>query len=220
MRPDGGGMAQYSTVVKASRPPRRPLAPLAMRAEIRAALPLAQHAYGRSALLASLAFTPIDVGLELEMPGTAIGTGEVPQRAAAAFHGPRQHLADRTVQAPRTLQPYGTGTHRRPDAGQEQHLARVDVAHADDHPACQQQLLDGHAAGTQPRMEGLELEILPQGFGAQPPQQLVRLGVVLPGRPDHGAKTAWVVQPQGAMVGHHVEVVVRAALGQSAGKTQ
>jgi len=45
--------------------------------------------------------------------------------------------------------------HRRPDAGQEQGLGRIDVADADHHVAGQQHLLDRRAALLQAGVEGL-----------------------------------------------------------------
>ena len=142
------------------------------------ALPLAQQAHGCAALPQGEGPRAIDVVASAWKCPALPSTPESPWRYCR--RSTRQHLANRAMQAPRALRAYGAGPHRRPDAGQRATpRTRVDVAHADDHPARQQQLLDECGWRAEPH-EGRKSKSSPSGSTLQGPEQLARLRVVSP----------------------------------------
>ena len=74
----------------------------------------------------------------------AIAAYEIAQRAAALFD--RRGKRRATASARRSRTSDAPGGNRRPDARAKQALGRLDAAHADDHRARQQSLLDRHCA--------------------------------------------------------------------------
>ena len=211
-RPLGGGKVQYSTAPHGRRLLATPLRTLAARRQNSCcADPGATCAWG-CAQPAQLAFAPVDMGRSWKCPALPSAL-ENPQRAAAQLHRLRQHLANGAMQAPRAAT---LCCWRASSAGCRPGTAPPTYRYCppDDQPARQQQLLDGHAAGTQPGMKGGEVKVFAQGAPPQAREQLARMRMLFARGPDHRAKAARVMQPQGAAIGLHVEMVVRPRCGR------
>ena len=152
------------------------------------------------------------------MAGLAMGIGEIPQRASALRDGLRQHLLDGAVQQGCARLADAGRFRGGTDAGQKQHLGRVNITHAHHRLAAQQYLLDGRLPALEHLMECQRLKSFTERLHPQTAQQLVRHGVAFTAGIHHRAEAAWVVQAQGAQAGHHFKVVMLAGCGQAHAK--
>ncbi len=180
---------------------------------------MAQGLDGRGAHAAGLSGATIDRRVELEITVLPIGVFEIAQAAAARGQGLAQDRHHRCVQtrSPRLAQPVGGC--RGANAGHEQRLRRVDIAHAHHHITAEQDGFDGAAALLQSLVKSARLKTALQRLAAQTAQELVRHGIVQPqGRVNHGTKAARVVQPEHALAGVQLHVIVWTALGQVVGE--
>lgn len=143
----------------------------------------------------------------LEVAGLARAVDKVAQRAAAGNDGSGQHVADGAGQAQAVVPRQRIGRARRVDAGQEQRLVGVDIAHAHHHVVVHDHQLDGAAAPARGRVQRLAVEGVGQRFRPQRRQQRVRLGRA--GLPQQRAEAARVAQAQApSAVQQQVHVIV------------
>src|SRR5690606_8528584 len=142
--------------------PSRRSSVLAARAVIRGALLLAHRAHRLAADAAGFARSAVDQAHGLVAAGGAVAGDEVAQGAAAALDRLGQRPADRVGQALVASQRDASRRRRRPDAGAEQALRRIDVAHADDDVAGEQHRLDRTAARARGSMQQRTVEGLGQ----------------------------------------------------------
>src|SRR5574340_560491 len=134
-------------------------------------LALAQLLYGGTAPAARLSGPAIDEVVLLEIALFAIAVHIVAQAAAALLYRCAQHFPDASSQSRAAFLAEPAGGELRPDAGAEQRLVGIDVAHPDHHMAVHDDLLDGGGALARGGVEVVGVEPALQGLGAECRQQ-------------------------------------------------
>jgi hypothetical protein len=140
--------------------------------------------------------------------GQPHGIGKIAQGAATLGERLLEHLTDGRMQAIGAWPAEPVGAQGGPDTGHEKRLAGVDVADADHHLTGQQDLLDGRFLVLERAVESLRLKLPAQRLYPQPRKQLARRLCALVLGKDDRAKAARVVQPERALGGDQVEVIV------------
>jgi hypothetical protein len=111
-----------------------------------------------------------------------------------------QHLAHGGEQACRTRRPDAIARRARVDAGEEQRLARVDVAAPTTSSPESSAAFTGRAARSQGGMESALVERRVEGFGAEAREELARRVDAERGRPHHRPEAPRVGQAQASAV--------------------
>ena len=151
-----------------------------MLAVIRRALPLDDGRYGPITVQTRLVFAAIDGKLLLEITGLPVAPVEIPERSTARADRFLQHRADRVRERLVTGQRDTSRSSFRIDSGEEQRLAGVNVADADDDAGIHDELFHGDAptVGSLPQI--LAIELVAERLRAQVFQEPVIAGIVTP----------------------------------------
>src|SRR5262249_48828628 len=139
---------------------------LAARAVESRALPEAHAPDGAAAARATFARAPVNQVLLLKITGAAVGMHEVAQAAAAGRDRRAQRGADRLNQPDIARPADAAACARGMDAGAEQRLVRIDVAHAAHQMVVHEEVFDGRVAPAGSLEQPARVESALERFGS------------------------------------------------------